>query len=530
MLRCLPRRPAYRQFWGPLERFSCPHSVGPDGEVARRPPPPMPTMRISAVAAIIGAALEWDQAQGGARVQDEPPLARPEAEARGTAARNEPEASPVRAPAAPALVAGPAVAQHLPAPPCDEGNSRRPEAKASPGPSARKSAPPRPPTLCATPKGKAAPAHAAGTRGSKGAAPDTAGDQPGQEDSASEYYSSYSESQSSEPPAQEEEKAPGPAGPKASREAGPPEPPGAGAPRSPPMRQRSPRRPGKEGESRGGGQTPRGRGQGSGRNRIVQVLYDGPPAHQPDLAAGDRGSGLRRCRSPSVHHGDRRWVSMPREESTWSRGQGSSCSRQAQRRRQDSRSPDRRRSCSGRSRSRRGGYRSRGHPDHHQSRPRQEGKGSQEGWWWPRGGDPQEARRQGQMRVQNQGAPQGYNPHRRGRVDPPDDRWRQPHRDQGRGRGPSPERQQGRGKGKKGKGAKGKHRRDDQRDQPRAEPRSQDNARRRERAAQRHSAAADALRARAPGEGDEDRPQETGDQPSDPAPPAEPRPSTGWFE
>ena len=83
---------------------------------------------------------------------------------------------------------------------------------------------------------------------------------------------------------------------------------------------------------------------------------------------------------------------------------------------------------------------------------------------------------------------------------------------------------------KKGKGAKGKHRRDDQRDQPRAEPRSQDNARRRERAAQRHSAAADALRARAPGEGDEDCPQETGDQPSDPAPPAEPRPSTGWFE
>ena len=159
------------------------------------------------------------------------------------------------------------------------------------------SAPPRPPAVGATPKGKAAPARAQGTHSSGGAVPDPSKEQQGHEDSPSEYYSSYSESQSSEAPAQEEEKAPGPAGPEAPREGDQPRPSGARAPRSPPVRQRSPRRSEKERNPKASDQTQRARNQATGKNRIVQVLHDGPPAHQPDIAAGGGGQGPRRGRS-----------------------------------------------------------------------------------------------------------------------------------------------------------------------------------------------------------------------------------------
>ena len=79
-------------------------------------------------------------------------------------------------------------------------------------------------------------------------------------------------------------------------------------------------------------------------------------------------------------------------------------------------------------------------------------------------------------------------------------------------------------------GSKGKPRRDAQQNQPRTEPQNQNNARRKERAAQRHNAAADALRGRAPSDGGDGRPQEARGQPNDPTSAANAGPSSGWFK
>ena len=276
-----------------------------------------------------------------------------------------------------------------------------------------------------------------------------------------------------------------------------------------------------------GSQAKRGRDSTAGKNRIIQVLDD-PAAHQPDLAAGGEGRRTREKRSPSVRYGDQRRVTSPRQGPSRRRDDWAD-THQPKRRRQDSRSPDRGRGRGHRSRSRRDEYRDR-RPADHQRGPRQEGKGSQESGWRARGGDSQGARYQGQALFQDQGAAQAYS-HRGTREDPPYV-WRQHNfHAHEHGRGPSPERQQGRGKGKKGKGYKGKkqHMQRDQGDHQRAGIRGQDNARRRERHAQRHLDAVDSLLGGTE-RGEEGRPQQPAAQSGDESRPSEARGAAGWFE
>ena len=501
----------------------------------------MPTMSYSAVAALLGAALEHDR--NDVRAQGVSQRVHLDAEAPGAVPKSGGPRGPLaRVPDAPApLVHQHAAQGQLPAK--EGGAVRRPEAKAIPGPSARKSAPPQPPALGATPKGKAAPPGSGRAQGPKDAAPARAVHPPSQEDSTStsEYYSSYSESQSSEPPAQEERKTTRTPGPRAPQEARPGEASGKQGPRAPSECQESPRRRSAPAAAKAGDLTPTGRERGNGKVKFVQMVHDALPTHQPDYAAGG-DEAVPRHRSPSARRGDRPW-DRPRSEDYVQSGRRDRSPPHRQRRgdpspsqpprrgsrRSNSRNRNRRRGSDSRSRSRRVEHRGRGRSED-RPRDRREGKGRQEGRRWPGGGHPQEEVRQGQGRLQDRGAPQAHGRHRHDRLDPTAAGRRQPHYGQPRRRDHSPHHQQGRGKGKKGKGAKGKNRKGGQQEQPRAEPRAPRSNHRLARAAQRYKTAADALQSRAEEGAQGNHPRGADGQPGGAGLPEEPRPASSWFD